>query len=108
MKRRKSYLSQTTVDIIFKGEDYILGIDDISIANTDTGSPGYDHDYVDSWSIVQVYDAFGYPLSKADSDSMMKLIKNNGEMMEYIQTDLDERLPDMMDGYDGDTDRRDE
>jgi hypothetical protein len=102
---KHKYLSRTTVDIIWQDEDLILDVDILSIGNTGIGSyechgtRGYDkgRDYVEDWSVRMIRDAHGDPLPKDEQDRLALEIEGDDAMIEYIQTDLDERLSDMAD-----------
>ena len=104
MSRRK-YLSMTTVDITLGDADYILDVVILSIGNTGIGAydcgvgTRYDkgQDYVEDWTIRTIRDAYGFPVSKDEADRIALEIGDDSPLVEYIQTNLDERLHDMMD-----------
>jgi hypothetical protein len=106
---------RTTVDVTVGGEDLILDVDVDDLGNDGIGPyechgyRGYDHgrDYVEDFTIVAVRDAYGEPLPKKEQADIIHAIGNDDALIEGIQTDLDERLGDMMDN-DDEEDRHDE
>ena len=114
--RHRDYFSQTTVDITKDEVDLILDVDNIIVENSGIGpyeywgARCYDKgiDYVADFRIRQVRDAHGEPFPDAENKALIAEIEKDDAMIEYILNDLGERLHDMTDGYDGDTDRSDE
>lgn len=105
MKHNKGHIGETTVGITFHGEDIGLDVEVRSLSNSGIGwyefwgQKSYDHgvDYADDWEIVKVYDENGEPFAKKDADEIIKKIYDDGEAVEAIQEQVDERLADMMD-----------